>query len=66
MSLKELIKWSLADPSPLCPFFPVVFVVLVAASVQAKRREAEESIFFRSKGRAMSSDLPQCDPYLHH
>jgi len=28
---------------PLFLIFPVVFVVLVAASVQAKRREAEES-----------------------
>jgi hypothetical protein len=28
---------------PLFLIFPVVFVVLVAVSVQAKRREAEES-----------------------
>jgi hypothetical protein len=28
---------------PLFLIFPVIFVVLVAASVQAKRREAEES-----------------------
>ena len=28
---------------PVLLIFPIVFVVLVAASVQAKRREAEES-----------------------